>query len=196
MTNTLNHEPEISNVMAVYRAARPEQIAEGMEWYPSQRDFLVSLDPDANVTRAVGIGAAISANTSWSANKTLAKKAYANWSGQGMGFKDKCAKVEAMLNGAAPMDVLKGDKVISFYKTFMNPDGRDNMTVVDRHAYDIAIGADAPLGSNPRPGIGTPKGYRDFHNVYLWAAQIAGITNLQMQAITWVVWREANGITI
>ena len=82
-------------------------------------------------------------------------------------------------------------EVRAFYRTILDPTG-DIDPVIDRHAFDIAVG----MRTNEKArGILSRKGvYSEFAHVYREAAKIAGIGSAQMQAITWVAWREALGI--
>ena len=76
----------------------------------------------------------------------------------------------------------------TFYGNIVNPWGEG--VTIDRHAYDIAVGI---RHGNTRPGIGK-RVYREFSAAYIAAAHECGIFPLEMQAITWTVWRRENGI--
>lgn len=192
--------PLVSNVLAVYNGATAHQIREGLTWYHDAHNFARILAGgnsgqfgfDAKVARAAGVIAAISPNTSWSANKTLARKAYVT-GGAGVGFPDKVTKVTRILSGEHPLDVLGGDKVRSFYSTILDPHG-DTRPTIDRHAFDIAVGE--RRDESDRGALGRKGVYEVFADVYRDAARIAGIGAPQMQAITWVTWKEALGILV
>ena len=189
----LSMEPLLSNIMAVYAAARPEHIDEGKAWYQTQQELVTSFDPEGNVERACAITAVLSANTSWSANLTLVEKVYDQRHGYGVGFKDKVDKVNRILDGESPSSVVSGPKVTAFYSTLVSPHSSYAIPVIDRHAYDIAVGE--PLGNAHRP-ISKEKGYEKIARLYRWAANIAAIGAPELQAITWLVWKEANGILV
>ena len=55
-----------------------------------------------------------------------------------VGLKSNVDKALAILNGAAPLDILGGDKVRTFYGNIVNPWGEG--VTIDRHAYDIVTG--------------------------------------------------------
>lgn len=177
--------PSVDNVIYSYLRATDDIVADGMTWYPRARDFCLTLDE--NLDKAAAIVAIISANTAWTANMTLARKAYEGVTA--LGFPDKVAKVARVFAGETPASVVRGQKVESFYACIVNPDA--NMpAVIDRHAFDIAINV---RNYNGKRALGK-KAYATFQSIYSEAADIAGITVPQMQAITWVEWRARNGI--
>lgn len=179
--------PVLDNIVHSYLRATDAMVADGMTWYPRARDFCLTLDQDLN--RAAAIVAVISANTSWKANQTLARGVY-----QGnlrVGFGDKVRKVTRIMAGESPESVVSGQKVTSFYRCIINPD--ENMpAVIDRHAFDIAVGI---KHGDKRPSMGK-RSYVEFQNAYAEAAALAGITVPQLQAITWVEWKERHGIKV
>jgi hypothetical protein len=82
--------------------------------------------------------------------------------------------------------------VRAFYLSILSPEDYSVSPVIDRHAFDIAVGKktdDKTRGILSRKGI-----YESFAEVYREAAKIAGIGSAQMQAITWVEWRGMHGI--
>lgn len=179
--------PLVTNVIGSYLRATDSMVDDGMTWYPRARDFCLTLDE--NLPKAAAVVAVISANTSWKANMTLARKAYMG--DLSVGFPDKVRKVTRIMDGESPETVVSGQKVESFYACILNPD--ENMpAVIDRHAFDIAV--DKRHGSENRP-LGK-KAYAAFQACYAEAAELAGITIPQLQAITWVEWKDRNGITV
>lgn len=183
--------PTVANVMKVYKNANAEDIRDGMEWYSDANAFAAILDPK-NVSRAAGIIAALSPMNGWENNKNKAAQLYRqNGDGTGCGLLTNVAKAVSIYGGRNALDVLKGDKVRAFYSTIVEPSG-DVSPVIDRHAFDIAVGMRA--GDKPK-GILSRKGVYDaFADVYREAAVIAGIGAPQMQAVTWVTWRRIHGI--
>lgn len=186
-TNT----PTVENVLAVYRNATAENVRAGLSWYLDAHNFARILDP-ARPWAAAGIIAALSPMNGWDNNKNKAAQLYRqNGDGDNVGLKRNVAKAIRIYSGDNPLDVLGGDKVRAFYATILDPNG-DIDPVIDRHAFDIAVGE---VTDEKRRGILSRKGvYAEFAAVYREAARIAGIGSAQMQAITWVAWREAKGI--
>lgn len=194
MTRRKSLEPEftphVENVLAVYNNASAANLRHGLVWYQDAHNFARILDPD-NVDLAAGVIAALSPMNHWENNKVCAARVYSQGFARGTHTLPNEAKADAILSGQAPLDVLKGNKVRAFFSTILEPHG-DVVPVIDRHAFDIAIGRatdDAARRVLERKGV-----YSLFADVYREAARIAGIGSPQMQAITWVEWREAKGI--
>jgi hypothetical protein len=192
--------PSVANVLSVYNGASAANLREGLSWYLDAHSEARSLaghptGPGARerVASAAGIIAALSPMNGWENNKNKARQLVAqNGDGTGCGLYRNVAKAVAIYNGADPLDVLGGDKVRAFYQTILDPFG-DIDPVIDRHAFDIAVGERT---DEKRRGILSRKGvYSEFAHVYREAAKVAGIGSAQMQAITWVAWREAIGVS-
>lgn len=184
--------PSVENVLGIYHNSTATNLREGLSWYLDAHAFCKTLDPD-NVERAAGIVAALSPMSGWDNNKNKAAQLYRqNGDGTGVGMKNNVSKAVRIFNGESPRDVLKGDKVTAFFETISNPTAQTVKPVIDRHAFDIAVGKktdDKIRGMLSRKGI-----YDSFAEVYIEAAKIAGIGSAQMQAVTWVAWREIHGI--
>lgn len=190
MTDT----PSVANVLAVYNGASANAIREGLSWYLDAHNVSRTLATEygKTVEQVAGIIAALSPMNGWENNKRKAAQLLAQGGiGEGCGLYRNVEKAERIYNGENPLDVLGGDKVRAFYQTILDPTG-DIDPVIDRHAFDIAVGErtdEKRRGALSRKGV-----YHEFANVYREAAKIAGIGSAQMQAITWVAWREALGI--
>lgn len=175
------------NIVSVYDRATPEDISEGMTWYEDAHAFARSLD--TNVWRAAGVIAAMSPLKRWDLNMRLATNAYATGVATGH-FTDQNVKAQSILDGAAPLDVLGGDKTIAFCAAIATC-GRSLTTVIDRHAYDIALNA---IHNDKTRNIGK-RVYATLHEHYWQASLELGITNHELQAVTWVAWRREKGIS-
>lgn len=189
----MTDSPAVSNVLAVYNGATADNIREGLSWYLDAHNYarLLSSTYDISVEACAGIIAALSPMNGWENNKRKAMQLIAQDNGEGCGLYRNVEKAMRILRGEKPLDVLGGDKVRAFYQTILDPFG-DIDPVIDRHAFDIAVG---DRTDEKRRGILSRKGvYHDFAQVYREAAKVAGIGSAQMQAITWVAWREALGI--
>lgn len=193
----MSDSPSVSNVLAVYNGASADNIRSGLSWYLDAHNYanLLSMNYDVSLAQAAGIIAALSPMNGWENNKRKAAQLIQQGHGNGCGLYRNVAKAEAILLGGwdiDPLDILGGNKVRAFYQTILDPFA-DIDPVIDRHAFDIAVGERT---SEKRRGILSRKGvYHDFARVYREAAKVAGIGSAQMQAITWVAWREALGIT-
>lgn len=181
----------VANILKVYRLASPEIVESGTSWYPRARAFAASLDSD--VTRACAVVAILSPNASWKANKTLARKAYANQSGEGMGFPDKISKINRLFAGENPFDVVKGPKVTPFFSRILDPYDPSILPVIDRHAQDIADGKRDLSGKRKAP---KGKVYLAYASAYTAAADKLAIPSQALQAITWEQWKLMHGINV
>jgi hypothetical protein len=182
--------PTTDNVLTVYRNASFYAFSTGLEWYPTAQDIAKSIDP-IRWHRAAGVIAALSPMNGWTNNVRKAIQLYSQGNGEGCGLYRNVDKAMRIYNGEDALDVLGGDKVRAFYLSIVEPTG-DVTPVIDRHAFDIAVGMrtnDAARGILGRKGM-----YDAFADVYREAADIAGIGSAQMQAVTWTAWRETLGI--
>lgn len=152
-----------------------------------------------HLERNAGIIAALSPLNGWTNNLRKAKAVISKRGRitvvrgmpNGIGLGGNVEKAIKIYNGADPLNVLKGDKVTAFYRTILDPTG-DIDPVIDRHAFDIAVGE--PTNEKRRQVLSRKGVYEEFAHVYREAAKVAGIGSAQMQAITWVAWRDALGI--
>lgn len=175
----------VRRICKVYRAATADELAQGIEWYARARRIAVELDP-ANPERAAGVIAALSPLMPWSRNVELARRAYALGTVTGA-LGANCRKAQEILDGADPLNVLRGQKVRAFYLTIVNP-AHPDAVVVDRHAHDVAWGS-ITTDSTRGGALSTKKGYAEFCEAYRRAAAILGVTPSQVQAVTWTVHR-------
>lgn len=193
--------PSVDNVLAVYNRATAANLRSGLSWYLDAHNFARTVGGARahHVARNAGIVAALSPMNHWNNNKRKAALVISlrgrivvePGKPNGIGLGANVKKAVDIYNGNEPESVLSGDKVLAFYRTILNPLG-DIDPVIDRHAFDIAIGERA---NDKRRGILSRKGvYQEFAHVYREAAKKAGIGSAQIQAITWMQWREENGV--
>lgn len=191
-------KPTEDNILAVYRGARPEQIAAGLQWYADARTFALSISK-GDVIKGAGVIAALSPQTSWAQNMTLASRAFVEGFASGQ-TGDNCTKANRILSGESPDEVLgwnnpkakSGHKVRNFFRNIVNPTGPE--CTIDRHAFNIAVGfvsEKGAIGQLSRVGQ-----YDLFADTYRAVAELVGIPVAALQAITWVVWREAIGLDL
>lgn len=96
--------------------------------------------------------------------------------------KDKAARI---LQGEAPLVVLGGDKVRSFYR---NLTGDDDAVTIDRHAIEIAGWTGAKHDNRDNN-----KNYARIAFAFRAAAEDLNLTPCGIQALSWVYWRELKG---
>jgi hypothetical protein len=136
--------PTSTNVLAVFRSASPEEVAEGREWYLKARALAEDLHP-FGVERAAAVIAVLSPRRTWDQNVALARRAYELFLVDGhvdalRTTGDQQRKVTRLLvDGENPDDVVSGPKVRAFWHTIAHPHD-PRAVVIDRHAVDVAVG--------------------------------------------------------
>lgn len=173
----------VENIIAVFESATREQIVQGMSWYHEAHALALELSPD-DVWRGAGVIAAFSPMQRWDINVRNARNAFATGVASGH-TKAMCSAAQRILDGEHPLDVLKGDKTRAFASAIADPDG-STIATIDRHAHDIAMG---DVYTDDTRKIGR-RLFRELSDAYRAAAEQVGIGVAQMQAVTWVVWRE------
>lgn len=180
-----------ASILSVYSSASDGQRADGMTWYAEAHALATELALSAGhtVLQAAGVIAAFSPRMEWTLNVRIARRTYAAG-----GITEGCLgmvirKVSAIFDGADVLATLKAPKTSAFASVIADPLNNHDV-VIDRHAMSVAYGrqvTDDEVAALNRKGR-----YDGFATAYRKAAAQAGITPSQMQAITWVVWRETN----
>jgi hypothetical protein len=173
----------IDNICSVYRRATDAHIEAGTAWYQEAHNLALALTPH-DVTIGAGVIAVLSPKTLWERNQELAIRAFHDGISTG-GLGPNCAKANRIMAGEPAELVIGGPKVTSFYRTIVDPNG-DHDAVIDRHAYDIAMGKRMP--EKDRKINRTT--YREMVAAYAQAAFAFDTTPTILQAATWVAWRE------
>jgi len=186
--------PNSARIVDVWRQATVAELVEGMDWYRDANALAVRLSP-ADPAAAAGVIAALSPMMSWGQNIILAERAYADGKASGALFSN-VAKANRILAGERPEDVLGGDKVRAFYGVIADP--TSDAVVVDRHAFDIAVGR--VTNNESRQALGRKGVYAKFESAYVRAAKVIAsetgmdVSASQVQAVTWTVWRRLKGL--
>lgn len=176
----------VENILDCYRRATDAERAEGLAWYSNAHDLALSLSPD-DVWRGAGVIASFSPLKKWELNVRLAKNAFATGIATGhTSLFNSCA--QRILDGEHTLDVLRGDKTRAFASAIAT-NGKSEIATIDRHAHDIAMGR---VFSEKERVIGK-RLFREMSEAYGKAAEIAGISVAQMQAATWVRWKNEKG---
>lgn len=187
-------KPNSANIIRVWKQATVAELAEGMAWYSDAHALAVKLSPESP-KHAAGVIAALSPMMGWGQNVNLAVRAYADGQASGALFSN-VAKANRILAGEAPEDVLGGDKVRAFYGVIADPSS--DAVVVDRHAFDIAVGR--VTNNVSRQALGRKGVYGSFAQAYVRAAKAISretgmdVSASQVQAVTWTVWRRLKGL--
>lgn len=179
--------PTTPNVLAIYAMATDAEREHGRRWYADAMAAAESLNPD-NPRQAAGIIAALSPRMPWARNLELAARTYADGKASGT-MTSNTGKADRILGGESPEAVLSGAKVRAFYGAIV---GDAESVVIDRHAFDIAVGK--VTDDATRAALGRKGEYARYARTYVRAARTLGIPASQVQATTWVVWRRLKGI--
>lgn len=172
------------NILKVYRSATPAQIEAGMTWYNDAHNLAIDI-ANGDVWKGAGVIAAFSPLTPWWRNVELATTSLV-WGGARTDTLGNSTRIaQLIIEGAHPLDVIKGDKTRAFCENIALNGESKNVTV-DVHAFSIAHGKPIP-SSQIKMG---KKLYRVIADCYSRAAKREGLIETQMQAITWVVWRD------
>lgn len=164
-----------ANILAAWDALTADDIAKGRAWYPVANDLARMLG-NGDVRKGAGVIAAMSPLKSWKENVRLATDAV-NGNVHGT-FGDAIRKVERILDGADPCDVLPMDaKTGNFYANILDPSDPAPVTI-DRHAYRVATGEKMPSGIKG-------KRYAEVAQAYRNAAAARGVNGATMQAGVW-----------
>jgi hypothetical protein len=196
----------VRKITAMFRLASPEQIRNGIVWYAEAQKVAqqISLDLSVPLHICVGVIAALSPNNKWERNVTNARDLIAGYlNGDDMDnikvstYHTMKAKAWGILanNGTSDevVTALNGQKIIAFYRCIMG----ENTCCVDGHARNIYYGERLGL-TDDKTNIGK-KEYVTIANAYTRAAKILSkggrkFHAYEVQAITWVVWRNLHGI--
>lgn len=175
------------NIAACFARATADDNAAGMVWYNEAHNLALELSPN-NVWRGAGVIAALSPLKTWNLNVRLARNAFDTGIVSGH-ISIHTAYAQRILDGEHPLDVMRGDKTRNF-ATAIATNGKANIATIDRHAFDIAMNQ---VFTDKTRKIGK-RIYRDMAAAYSVAANEAGISVNQIQAITWITWRREKGI--
>lgn len=142
--------------------------------------------------QVAGIVAALSPQLSWGKNKAQALEIVARLQNDRpltglMAYPANLAKAKRIFQGEAPLDVLGGMKVRSFYRNLMLDAGS---VTIDRHACAIALfGLDTSKSGQVSV---TDKLYKLLAQAYTDVAQEYMIAPFVVQSVTWT-YKAANG---
>jgi len=174
------------NILKVYRRATDAQVIAGKEWYSEAHALALELSPN-DVWRGAGVIAAFSPLTPWWRNVELATDSLTTGRARTDTLGNSSRAAQRIIDGEHPLDVLKGIKTRTFAENIARNGISDSVTV-DVHAFSIAVGKPVP-SSKLKMG---KRLYLEIAGSYSNAAKREDISPTQMQAITWLVWRDEN----
>lgn len=178
---------QTEHIIATLMEATDVEIEAGRYWYTEANELAWTISGEGGVEMAAGVIAALSPRMPWGRNKELAVRAFADGHASGT-LGNSVRAANRILAGEDPLEVLKGDKVRNFYLSILG--GTDSVTI-DRHALEVYLGK--RFKDAERPAVGK-RLYREASAAYVQAARIQvastyPLTPVQVQAITWLVWR-------
>lgn len=189
------------NILAVLFQASEVEVQEGKAWYSNAFEICKAISLSYNVPGGIdtvaAVIAALSPNNRWERNVRDAESLIRVYTLGGeldaikvSSYSKNKDKAIRILRGELPLDVLGGNKVRAFYQCIA---GKNSEAVcVDGHAYSIWIGQRVTTTKTPKI---SDKLYEQISSDYIRAAQVVNAaTNscynaAQVQAITWIVWR-------
>lgn len=191
------------NIAAVYQLANTLDRADGMAWYARANEIAVQFAHryEINLAQSAGVIAALSPRNRWERNVADAENLIRVWSIDPASvdsvkvctFSHNKAKAIRILNETAQCDadvpaILSGPKMQEFFLCIM---GDPEEVCIDGHAYSIWAGDRITLQNVPSIG---KKLRQQIKQDYRRAAQDAGITAYEMQAVTWCAWRRLHNV--
>lgn len=180
-------EAYVGNIINTFWSATPSRLQAGRDWYPRAHETARLIANDGDVVKGAGVLAALSPQTSWWLNVELASDAFENHRA-GRHTRDSCRKANRIMAGEDPRTVLPmRRKTGQFFLCILDPSDTGPVCV-DRHAHDVAVGK--PFGDAHR-GLDAHGRYDLIAECYREAAHRVGEIPSVVQAVTWVVWRDA-----
>ena len=196
----------IDNIIKIYKLATPEEKRDGIVWYANAYSDCnrIALDLSVPVHIAAGGVSALSPNNKWDRNVANARDLIAGFlNGDGVDdikvstyntMKRKAWSIlEQMPDHEGVIDILNGQKIVSFYRNIMG----DDTCTVDGHAKNIYYGERHGLADD-KTNVGK-KEYKTISDAYVKAGKRVRVNGrslkaFEIQAITWVVWRRVHNI--
>lgn len=186
----LTRTKTVNNIMRVLNDTKVETT--GKDWYFVAHAFARDLAAKHNLTvmQVAGVIASLSPLKSWDENKTITKQFLRNGRAKHTGVMVAKAKDIINYKGSFQKEfilcTLNGNKIQNFFLNIAFPAVNDAVTI-DRHAIAVALGY-TPEAAKLKDI--TDAQYNFFLNCYKLAAAKAGILPHEIQAITWVKWRQ------
>jgi hypothetical protein len=189
----------VQNILRVYHQAGPGELDAGLRWYTQAHDEAFRLHCGTgrkiSLPKVCGVIAAVSPGLRWERNVAVAERILSGQGLEGLGVRWYLGvrKAEQILRVSASMEIphiLHGNKTVCFYDNLAFGLQSTRVTI-DGHAWAIRQGIRVSLDLTP--SISDTQ-YRQAEEDYRSAAAEVCIAPLQLQAVTWVVWRRLHGV--
>ena len=185
------------NLYALFERARPYEIEDGYNYYDKQRERLCdyALQAGIDYKRVIAAFAALSPNASESSNYWALFSCIGITLGRlpldapVMAYPENRRKALAILSGAPIDRTLKGQKVTSFYKNTLAPDG--DIITVDGHMLGAWAARRFMLR---REAEIKPDLYRQIADDFREVAKCKQLSPPRFQAILWLTWKREQNI--
>jgi hypothetical protein len=163
----------VKRLLAHWRAADKATREAGARWYTQARDACQDMarEHGCSLNTACGVVAALSPRIHWVRNLAVARDCLARRPVRGV-FRVNLAKADAMRDGLAPLDALRGPKTRAFYRALV---GDESGAVIDVWMLRAA-GWTRSL---------TSKAYQLVASALVAAAKLARTTVARFQAAVW-----------
>lgn len=175
------------NIRAVLALATPEEKAFYSHWYKFAHAAAVKLAEryDVPIEIAAGAIAVLSPLTDWNTNLYFADRALAlDWKNVRSISTVARAKAYSVVVDH-DLSAIGGQKVVDFYRSVLDPERFEHLTVVDTHAYNIWAGN----RTGKAPSI-SDEMYKQVSEDYAAVAAENDMTPQALQALTWTIWRQ------
>lgn len=183
------YRPSVRNILTIWAQATADDLDAGAQWYPDAHKVAIDIAGDGDV--GAGVLAALSPQRSWSDNVTGARE-FMRTGRCRYATGRNISKAQSILDGGQWGAVLGGPKVRSFAACIADP-WDTYAVVVDRHAFDIAVGR---VTSDAERNLLLKRAgtYDRFARTYRAAARVLDDLPMVVQATTWTTWRRLKGL--
>lgn len=176
----------IDNILKTYFKSAEIEKAEGLVWYPKARRYAEDLGARYNVParQVSGVIAALSPATNWDQNLKDTESLLRHGENcKVTTYGPNKKKALSIWKGSEPTKNLGRNKTLSFFECI---EGSDVQVYIDRHAAAVALGR--RINDKERNQLQGVL-YEKIQNAYRIPASVLGLLPSELQAITWVHWR-------
>lgn len=177
------HRHMRDRLLRIFDAADADTLEAGRLWYPGAENVIADLSREYQLgrPRVAAIVAVLSPRQRWRKNIEGARRVLGGEPKRAPGFDTSRNKAKLLAAGSPLEEILGGDKVVSFWANLI---GSHTAVTVDVWAQRAALGYYHPhQPKNSR--------YERLVNIYRAAAETAGETPREFQAIIWNAIRPA-----
>lgn len=183
------------NIWHTLHLASPQEISDGLAFYPGAHGLCRLLSHVSHLSyfpitarHAAGLYAALSPMNTWDTNVANFLDVIRDFSSASVNTTDtNFHKALQIRMGEDPEHVLKGRKVLSFFRSLASPDNWHQPPAIDRHLINCALGL-FPTKQDQSRLASNPELYSRIEDVYVDFGHREGIGN-RLASIAWFVQR-------